>query len=209
MVHLLKAVIYCIYAASVLFLCLICVHRAKAFSVPLRVKHFKQPSTIIIHTLPSKTCRKETHKIIWYFSPHKSTFVSPWQLQAEMRDNHLSRQEGIRPTLLSAYCVGNLPCYDEQCADVFSVCISFTVWAAACRTSVLLCSNLTRKGKKMHQAHFVWLIGFLQWLRRCRQDIRQVWSSFELNRRFQYLPNHCRSSSSHEQHSAKLALVSV
>lgn len=43
--------------------------------------------------------------------------------------------------------MGNLLCNDKQCADVFSVCISVTVWAAACRTSVLLCGNLTQKEK--------------------------------------------------------------
>lgn len=84
--------------------------------------------------------------------------MSPWQLLTEMGDNHLSEQKGIKPDLLSAYCVGNSLCYDEQCADVFSVCISFTVWAAACRTSLLLRGNLTRK--ETHQAHFVWLIGY-------------------------------------------------
>lgn len=75
-----------------------------------------------------------------------------------MGDNHLSEQEGIKPALLSAYCVGNWLCYDEQCADAFSVCISFTVWAAACRTSLLHCGTLTQK--ETHQAHFVWLIGY-------------------------------------------------
>lgn len=73
-------------------------------------------------------------------------------------DNHLSEQKGIKPALVSAYYTGNWLCYDEQCADAFSVCISFTVWAAACRTSVLLRGNLTRK--ETHQAHFVWLIGY-------------------------------------------------
>lgn len=56
----------------------------------------------------------------------------------------------------------------------FSACISFIVWAAACRTSVLLCANLTwekKKKKTPHQAHFVWLIGFPQWLiHRCCLD---------------------------------------
>lgn len=86
--------------------------------------------------------------------------MSPWQLLAEMGDNHWSGQKGIKSSLLSAYCVGNLLCYEEQCADVFSVSISFTVWAAACRTSLLLHGNPTRK--ETHQAHFVWLISYPQ-----------------------------------------------
>lgn len=74
----------------------------------------------------------------------------------------------------------------------FSACISFIVWAAACRTSALLCANLTSKKKNTHQAHFVWLIGFppvSNSLTLSPRHIRQVWSSFDVIRRFQYLPN--------------------
>lgn len=145
-----------------------------------------EPRTTITQRLPSQSYRGETHQICC-FSSHKSKFVLSWQLQMEMGDNHLSEREGIRSALLSTYCVGNLLCYDKQCADVFSVCISFSVWAAACR-SLLLCVGLTLK--KKHTRH-TWLIEFPQWLMHSCRDIRQVWSGFDVIRRFQYLPNDC------------------
>lgn len=162
------------------------------YKIALHLK-WQQLRTIITHThthtLPSNSYGGETHQIIRYFSSHKSTFVSPWQLQVEMRDNHLSKREGIRRTLLSAYCVGNLLCYDEQCADVsrpvsVSVCGLPLVEQVCCSVAIWLV-------KKTHQAHFVWLIGFPRWLMRGRQGIRQVWSGFDVIRRFQYLPNDC------------------
>lgn len=111
---------------------------------------------IILHHLKSREAKLIKSAHISFLI--RVLFMSPWQLLAEMGDNHWSGQKGIKSSLLSAYCVGNLLCYEEQCADVFSVSISFTVWAATCRTSLLLHGNPTRK--ETHQAHFVRLISY-------------------------------------------------
>lgn len=56
-------------------------------------------------------------------------------------DYHLSEQEGTRSALL----VWRIHCYDDHCADVFSLLLVIQVCCSVAKT---------------HQAHFVWLIGY-------------------------------------------------
>ena len=142
------------------------------------------------HTLPSNSYGGETHQIIRYFSSHKSTFVSPWQLQVEMRDNHLSKREGIRRTLLSAYCVGNLLCYNEQCADV-SQPVSVSVCGLPLAEQVC-CSVAIWLGKKTQPGSFC-LADWIPPVTNARPPRHQtsLIGGFDVIRRFQYLPNDC------------------
>lgn len=76
-----------------------------------------------------------------------------------MGDNPLSEQEGIKLALLSAYCVGNSLCYEEQRADV-CMSVSVSLCGLLLVEQVCCCGNPTRK--ETHQAHFVAQLDILQ-----------------------------------------------